>query len=125
MKIIKLRKQGWKDTAILFLPAMICIAGVIIFPLVYSFVLSFTDTNLRSGGIGKFVGLNNYVTALTDEYYLKAILTTIKYTIIAVVFELCLGYFIASLLNRVGRGREFFFSIIIIPMMISSAIERE
>lgn len=120
MKIIKLRKQGWKDTAILFLPAMICIAGVIIFPLVYSFVLSFTDTNLRSGGIGKFVGLNNYVTALTDEYFLKAILTTIKYTIIAVVFELCLGYFIASLLNRVGRGREFFFSIIIIPMMISS-----
>ena len=67
MKPRRLKQQELKDTAILFLPGVFCIAAVVIFPLAYSYVLSFTDTNLRSQGIGEFVGLENYITALTDE----------------------------------------------------------
>ena len=115
----RLGKRNRRDMAILFLPAMLCIAAVVVFPLAYSLILSFTDTNLRSQGLGDFVGLKNYVTALTDEYFRKSIFTTLKYTVVSVVFELCIGYLIAALLNRVGRGRELFFSIIIVPMMIS------
>lgn len=113
------RQTQLKNAAILFFPAVICIAAVVVFPLFYSLVLSFTDTNLRARGMGTFVGLENYITALTDEYFLKSIVTTLQYTVVSVIAELCVGYFIASLLNKVKKGREFFFSIIIIPMMIS------
>ena len=115
----RLGKRNRRDMAILFLPAMLCIAAVVVFPLAYSLILSFTDTNLRSQGLGDFVGLKNYVTALTDEYFRKSIFTTLKYTVVSVMFELCIGYLIAALLNRVGRGRELFFSIIIVTMMIA------
>ena len=56
---------------------------------------------------------------MTDEYFLKSIVTTLQYTVVSVIAELCVGYMIAGLLNKVKKGREFFFSIIIIPMMIS------
>lgn len=113
------RRTQLKNAAILFFPAIFCIAAVVVFPLIYSLVLSFTDTSLRSRGLGSFVGLENYKKALSDEYFLKSIVTTLKYTVVSVAAELCVGYFIANLLNRVKKGREFFFSIIIIPMMIS------
>lgn len=113
------RQIQLKNAAILFFPAVICIGAVVIFPLFYSLVLSFTDTNLRARGMGTFIGLENYITALTDEYFLKSIVTTLQYTVVSVITELCVGYMIAGLLNKVKKGREFFFSIIIIPMMIS------
>ena len=113
------RQIQLKNAAILFFPAVICIGAVVIFPLFYSLVLSFTDTNLRARGMGSFIGLENYITALTDEYFLKSIVTTLQYTVVSVIAELCVGYMIAGLLNKVKKGREFFFSIIIIPMMIS------
>lgn len=113
------RQIQLKNAAILFFPAVICIGAVVIFPLFYSLVLSFTDTNLRARGMGAFIGLENYITALTDEYFLKSIVTTLQYTVVSVIAELCVGYMIAGLLNKVKKGREFFFSIIIIPMMIS------
>lgn len=113
------RQIQLKNAAILFFPAVICIGTVVIFPLFYSLVLSFTDTNLRARGMGTFIGLENYITALTDEYFLKSIVTTLQYTVVSVIAELCVGYMIAGLLNKVKKGREFFFSIIIIPMMIS------
>ncbi len=113
------RQIQLKNAAILFFPAVICIGTVVIFPLFYSLVLSFTDTNLRARGMGTFIGLENYITALTDEYFLKSIVTTLQYTVVSVITELCVGYMIAGLLNKVKKGREFFFSIIIIPMMIS------
>ena len=113
------RQIQLKNAAILFFPAVICIGAVVIFPLFYSLVLSFTDTNLRARGMGTFIGLENYITALTDEYFLKSIVTTLQYTLVSVIAELCVGYMIAGLLNKVKKGREFFFSIIIIPMMIS------
>ena len=95
----QLGKRNRRDMAILFLPAMLCIAAVVVFPLAYSLILSFTDTNLRSQGLGDFVGLKNYITALTDECFRKSIFTTLKYTVVSVVFELCIGYLIAALLN--------------------------
>ena len=113
------RQIQLKNAAILFFPAVICIGAVVIFPLFYSLVLSFTDTNLRARGMGTFIGLENYITALTDEYFLKSIVTTLQYTVVSVIAELCVGYMIAGLLNKVKKGREFFFSFIIIPMMIS------
>lgn len=120
IKTLSGQKQTRWDTVALYLPAVFCLCMTVIFPLVYSLVISFTNTNLRSQGLGSFVGLTNYIQAFTDEYFLQSIVTTLKFTIVSVGLELVLGFGVALLLNRITVGREFFFSIIIIPMMISA-----
>lgn len=109
-----------KDNIVLYAPAIFCILATIIVPLLYSFGISFTDLNLKVQSSGNYVGLKNYITAFKDEYFRQAIWTTLKFTIVSVFFELILGFFVALLLNSIRKGREIYFSIIIVPMMISA-----
>lgn len=101
------------------LPTMLVLLIVLAVPMVYSFVVSFFDTNLKHQGIGNFVGLQNYISALTDKYFVSSAWTTLVFTIGVVVFEFLLGLGIALLLNTRVRGKSIYFSIIIIPMMIT------
>lgn len=108
-----------KDMLIFLFPALlillICIAG----PLIYSFVISFFNTSLKVQGVGDFVGFGNYISALKDPYFLDSAWTTIKFTVCVVVIEFIVGLGIALLLNNEIKGKNIFFSIIIVPMMIS------
>ena len=61
------------------LPAMILIGAIIVFPILYTAYISFTNMNLFHWNDYKFVGIENYVRALfkVDAGFLSAILTTI------------------------------------------------
>lgn len=101
------------------LPTLIVLLIVLAVPMVYSLAVSFFDTNLKHQGIGNFVGLKNYISALTDKYFVSSAWTTLIFTIGVVIFEFLLGLGIALLLNTNVRGKSIYFSIIIIPMMIT------
>lgn len=94
---------------------LVCIAG----PMIYSFITSFFDTNLRNPGLGNFVGLANYIESFQSEYFRASMGITALFTVLVVLFEFLVGFAIALLLNKKIRGKNIFFSIIIIPMMIS------
>ena len=94
---------------------MVTIAG----PLLYSFVTSFFSTDLKYSGLGEFVGFQNYMTALQDRYFIDSILTTFHFSIFVVAMEFIIGFGIALLLNTNVKGKNIFFSIIIVPMMIT------
>lgn len=108
-----------KDFIAFMLPAAVALALVLAVPLGYSFIVSFFDTNLKRAGIGNFVGLGNYIRALQDSYFIGSAWTTVKFTICVVLAEFILGLVIALLLNSNIRGKNLYFSIIIIPMMIT------
>ncbi|MDR0356268.1 MAG: sugar ABC transporter permease [Deltaproteobacteria bacterium] len=93
----------------------VCIAG----PMLYSFVASFFSANLRNPGLGEFVGLDNYVNSFKSPYFRASMGVTALFTVLVVVLEFIVGFAIALLLNRKVRGKNIFFSIIIIPMLIS------
>ena len=101
------------------LPTLIVLLIVLAVPMVYSLAVSFFDTNLKHQGIGNFVGLKNYISALTDKYFVSSAWTTLIFTIGVVIFEFLLGLGIALLLNTNVRGKSIYFSLIIIPMMIT------
>jgi len=65
-----------------------------------------------------FAGLTNFVDALTDDDFLYAILRTFVFAILAVAFELLLGFGLALLTYRSFRGRRFYLTVFLIPMMI-------
>lgn len=101
------------------LPSLVALILVLAVPLVYSLITSFFDTNLKYSGLGEFLGLQNYVEILQDTYFIESVVTTAKFTVFVVVIEFLVGLAIALLLNNIQKGRNFFFTIIIVPMMIT------
>lgn len=101
------------------LPSLIALMMVLALPLVYSLVTSFFDTNLKYRGLGDFVGLQNYIEVLKDPYFLDSVKTTVIFTVCVVVIEFLVGLGIGLLLNNIRKARNFFFTIIIVPMMIT------
>lgn len=112
-------KKSNRSFMTFMLPTLIVLLIVLAVPMVYSLAVSFFDTNLKHQGIGNFVGLKNYISALTDKYFVSSAWTTLVFTIGVVIFEFLLGLGIALLLNTNVRGKSIYFSIIIIPMMIT------
>ena len=108
-----------KDFVVFMLPSLIALMLVLAIPLVYSLITSFFDTNLKYQGLGDFVGLQNYINVLQDTYFTKSVWTTLFFTVCVVVIEFLVGLAISLLLNNIQKARNFFFTIIIVPMMIT------
>lgn len=114
-----MKKINRRNFIIFMLPSLIALMLVLAVPLVYSMITSFFDTNLKYRGLGDFVGLQNYIEVLKDKYFLDSVKTTVVFTVCVVVLEFLTGLGIALLLNNITKARNFFFTIIIVPMMIT------
>lgn len=65
-----------------------------------------------------FQGLDNYVAVLTNEGFWVALGRTFYFAGVAVILELFIGFVLAMLVNQITRGRRFYITIFLIPMMI-------
>jgi multiple sugar transport system permease protein len=93
---------------------------VIIFPLAYSFWLSFRNFDLSVGPDSEFVGGANYVEALIrDTRFINSIWNTAIIIGPSLVIELLVGLGLALLLSRIGRGRAIITALLAIPAMVS------
>lgn len=85
-------------------PALILIGAIILFPIIYTCFISFTNMNLYHWNNYEVIGWNNYLRALTkiDTGFLKALGTTILWTIFNMVLQMIVAYLIALGLNVKG-----------------------
>ena len=113
------QKADRKNFMVFMVPTIFLILLTVVAPMAYSFVLSFTNADLKYKGIGDFVGISNYIEVLSDTYFRGSILTTIIFSFVVVAVEFVIGFGIALLLNTNIKGKNVFFSIIIVPMMIT------
>ncbi|MFG6366180.1 carbohydrate ABC transporter permease, partial [Schaedlerella sp.] len=97
----------------LMLPCMVIVAIVFIYPICYSFLMSFHQVDI-SNQEWQFVGLKNYIQLFQDQYFLKSMAVTGRFTILSVCFEMIMGTLMAVLLNKNFRGRGFVRGIMII-----------
>jgi len=119
----KPKSKRIRREAILF---YICIApfilGFILFdliPMLASLGLSFTEWNILTPP--KFIGLDNYVTALTaDPKVLISLKITLFYTVIQVPLRLATALLLAMLLNEATKGMGFFRTAFYLPCIVSS-----
>ncbi|MFI3208431.1 MAG: sugar ABC transporter permease [Eubacteriales bacterium] len=78
-----------------------------VFPLIYSLVISFMDWNMFQGlSASTFVGIKNYITILKDDYFITGFWNNIKLAIMVVPILLIIALVLAYLLNGkiFGRG---------------------
>jgi multiple sugar transport system permease protein len=88
--------------------------------ILYAVFISVFDWNIRSGA-GKFLGITNYQTALTDPIFMRAIQNSLWYAVIWVPLTMAIGLFLAVLVNQKIRGRTFFRAAFYFPAIASSA----
>jgi len=107
---------------ILLLPAIIIMIFVVGYPMLYSLYISFTNYTLLSKSVPKFVGFKNYLTLFHDSVFLRALLRTIIYMLIAVNAEFILGLLIANAMSHVIRGQGIMRTIMMMPMMFAPVL---
>ncbi|MCP5283140.1 MAG: sugar ABC transporter permease [Rhodoferax sp.] len=109
---------------LLLAPALFFVAAMALFPLGYSFLLSFREWKLaRSVTPGDWVGLENYWYLLTDDPdFLEAVKVTSVFVVSNVGVTLLVALGAALLLHRAGRINTFARVLLILPFVMSPAL---
>lgn len=104
----------------LLLPGMLLYGLWAAYPLISSFVLSFSEWNLTKPTV--FIGLDNYTRALGDPLFWRSLASTLGYTVVTVAGQLVLGLAAALLLNQRIPGRSVLRLIYYLPVITSWVI---
>jgi len=107
-----------RNLRILFpLPAILFVAMLMVFPVLYTLFLSLTNWNLTSGSPLTFVGLRSYSRVLTEPRFLHAVARTFLFTFFAVALEGFFGVAIALILNRAFVGKGVAKLLLLLPLV--------
>ncbi len=116
MKPAKKRKalRSWLCLA----PSLLLIGLVVLFPILYTGYISGTNMNVYHWFDYTFIGAENYAKALFvfDSGFLRALLLTILWTALNMLFQLVLAFVLASLLNHPGlKLRKLYKTLLMFP----------
>lgn len=100
---------------LLVAPAVILMVAVTAYPIAYAVWLSLQRYNLAQPGDTAFVGLDNYITVLSDGYWWSALAVTLAITVVSVAIELVLGLALALVMHRTIFGKGLVRTVILIP----------
>jgi multiple sugar transport system permease protein len=103
-------------------PAIILMLVVTAFPMLRAIWLSVYDYALTAPDDREFVGLSNYVTALTDPLFWQTTGVTVLYMVVTVAIELVIGFAFALVMHRVIFGRGVVRTSILIPYGIITVV---
>lgn len=106
----------------LMLPAATFLLIFVGYPILRLFYDSLFEVQLLRPDERVFVGLENYVNALTAPKFQQAAVRTIIYTAITLTAELVLGFAIALLFNLLGRRSAIPRAVFIFPLMIAPIV---
>ena len=118
---MKLRKLKYSDSFwafILLVPNLLGFLIFTVFPVVASFVLSFSEWDLLSPM--KFVGVSNYVNLASDETFWKVLWNTFYFTLGTVPIGIALSHLRAVALNHKIRGVKLFRAMYFLPVISST-----
>ena len=103
---------------LILIPSLLLFAIFFVVPVVQSLFLSFTDSfGLKTSY--HFIGLANYIEALTDQSFIQTIYVSFEFTAIAVIVGNILSLGLALLLDSSMKFRSVLRSVFFIPNIMS------
>jgi multiple sugar transport system permease protein len=112
-----LQRRQTRFAWMLVLPALIMIVLFIGYPVVYSFLLTFSEFSVQK--VDWFqAGLSNYQKVLSDRQFGAALNFTLAYTLFYVPISVGLGLLVGVLVQQVKYGTTFFRSLLFLPTVI-------
>ena len=125
---LSLRAQDARTAWLLLIPSLVVLLGVMLWPIIYTFILSFFHAPAGINQVRTFVGLGNYVEMLKSQIFWDTIVRTMYFTIVSVSLEMLAGMAIAQLIHSHPWGWKFLrFSLIIpwaVPTIVNGAMWR-
>lgn len=114
-----LYKKGDGLSAILLLsPTLVIFSAFILFPVFFSFYLSFHKWNMFSGDT-TFIGLDNYIRMFKSEEFWNVLKNTAVYTLGTIPLNMIFSLFIAYVLHKKVIGKKFLRTAFFAPVIIS------
>lgn len=134
LRLPSIRLSEAAFAALLVLPALLGIFVIILFPLLYSLWLSFTDVNLlRTSGpaltlfgvrvpLFRWIGLQNYARIFADPLYWSSLWRTLYFVAAFVTEATIVGLGMALVLQERFTGRWLMRSLLLIPWSLSRVV---
>jgi multiple sugar transport system permease protein len=106
---------------LLFLPSLLVIALLTLYPVVYNFWLSLLNKHAFLPG-EKFIWFRNYGLILKDPQFWLSFKLGVIYSIVTVVLQIIVGVAAALLLHENFPGRNFFRGAILFPYLVPTIV---
>ena len=104
------------------IPSLVIFAVFMLYPVLYTFYLSFFDWNMISP-VKRFVGFQNYIKIFKDVNSLRIIGNTGWYILILLMLNVVMAYVLSFVLSFVVRkGKGFYKSTFFLPSVISLVV---
>lgn len=115
-------RLGWSFAS----PALLVVAAVMIFPIVFSIVMSFSHVEVTGNGF-QLSGLTgkNYSILFGSPRYWHDLEFTAVYTVITVTIEMILGTLIALVLERLTAARGWLMALLLMPWALITVVSAE
>jgi multiple sugar transport system permease protein len=102
-------------------PWIIGILGFMALPILWSFVVSFTNYSFSQNT--QFVGFSNYQTMLfNDPRFLQAVRVTGFYIVVGVPLQVAFSLVIAIALNKRFAGADFYRAALFVPSLLGASV---
>jgi multiple sugar transport system permease protein len=112
--------KDWRVAYAFMAPTVILMGGLIAYPFLRAFYISFTNTTRLE--IGPFVGLTNYVNLWKDIFFRRSVWVTAQYTLSAVFLKLIVGILASILLNRLPNRLNFLTGLVLLPWIMPEIV---
>ena len=117
-----LRQQDARTAWLLVIPSLVVILGVTLWPIIYTFILSFYHAPTGINQVRTFVGLGNYIEMVKDQIFWETIGRTMYFTVVSVGLEMVLGLAVAQLIHSHPWGWKFLRFCLIIPWAVPTIV---
>lgn len=107
-----------RSAALFLAPVMAVLMGVAVFPILYSFYISFFRIKLTRPNRTPFVWLENYTDLLSNELFWVSVSRTVVFAVVSVTAIAVIALLISLLLNQQFRGRRILSTILLVPWAI-------
>lgn len=108
---------------ILIIPAILLFTVVIVIPFIMGLTYSFTDWrgSYFKGSEhwwGALVGFKNYIRVFRSEKFLSALIYTLKFTIVSVIFKNVTSLCMALMIKKIGKCKGLFRTVYFFPNLL-------
>ncbi len=105
----------------LIAPAVLTMCAILVYPLLFSMWVSLFNWRMAAA-THAFIGLANYVEALTSSFFEFVLLQSIGFALTCLSIDLVLGLALAQLLNLRFKGRNIIRTLCFLPMVTAPVL---
>ncbi|HEV2373769.1 MAG TPA: sugar ABC transporter permease [Streptosporangiaceae bacterium] len=108
---------------LLVAPVLVLLLAITAYPLISAVWNSFHFDNLSFGNLPhKFVGTDNYKAMFTSHEWQSALVRTLVFTVVTIVFDIVAAIGLALMLHRRFRGRGFLRAAVLVPWAVPTVV---